>query len=112
VLWQVEIPATFLKFFKKVLDILKTLYYNVYCKQGTAQRRINKMTRTRIEKKYGVRIADDSFYNPISCKYTKAYRIYSADGCPWENGLRTLKAVQVECEKWEESLLKIKEKVA
>lgn len=66
------------------------------------------MTKAQIEKKYGVRIADDSFYNPIKNKHTKAYRIYSADGCPWENGLRNLKEVEKECKQWERQLLSIK----
>lgn len=70
------------------------------------------MTKAQIEKKYGVRIADDSFYNPMRNKYTKAYKIYSADGCPWENGLRTLKAVETECKYYEKQLLSIKAKTA
>ena len=66
------------------------------------------MTKTQIEKKYGVKVVDDSFYNPIKNKYTKSYKIYSADGCPWENGLRTLKAVEAECKHYERQLLSIK----
>ena len=70
------------------------------------------MTKAQLEKKYGIKIADDSFYNPIKCKYTKAYSIYSADGCPWENGLRTLKAVETECKYYEKQLLAIKAKAS
>lgn len=70
------------------------------------------MTRKQIENKYGVRIVDDSFYNPLKNKYIKAYRIYSADGCPWENNLRTLKAIESECKYYEKQLLAIKEKVS
>ena len=70
------------------------------------------MSRQQIEKKYGVKIVDDSFYNPFKGRYTKAYRMYSADGCPWEKGLRTLKAVQEECEAWSKQLLAIKARVS
>lgn len=35
--------------------------------------------------------------------------MYSADGCPWENGL-TLKGLQAECKTWADALLEIKEK--
>ncbi len=66
------------------------------------------MSRTQLEKKYGIKIADDSYYNPIRDKVIKLYKIYSADGCCWEKGLRTLKAVEAECKTWESQLLKIK----
>ena len=66
------------------------------------------MTRAQIEKRWGVTIRDDSFWNPISAKEIKCYRVYSADGCPWENGLRTLKAVERECRIWSDRLLYIK----
>lgn len=66
------------------------------------------MTRAQLEKKYGIKIANDSYYNPIRDKVVKLYKIYSADGCCWEKGLRTLKAVEAECKTWESQLLKIK----
>lgn len=66
------------------------------------------MTKAQIENKYGVRIADDSFYHPLKGRFVKQYRMYSADGCPWENGLRTLKDVENECKQWAEALLRIK----
>ena len=56
-------------------------------------------------------IRDDSFYNPRTGKFVRAYRFCSADGCPWENGLRTLKAVEQECKEWAKHLLAIKEGV-
>lgn len=68
------------------------------------------MTRKQLEKKYGVKIADDSFYNYRTGKFCKQYRLYSADGCPWEKGLLTLKAVERECKEWEKALLDIKNK--
>ena len=65
------------------------------------------MTREQIENKFKVVVADDSFIHPISGRYVRMYKIYSADGCQWENGLRSLKAVYDECKEWEETLAKI-----
>ena len=67
------------------------------------------MTKQQIEKMFNVRIVDDSYFNSVSCKYVKAYKIYSADGCCWEKGLRTLKAVKAECEQWQTALSNIAE---
>ena len=69
------------------------------------------MNRLQLEKKYGITIADDTFYSPRRSKFVKAYKIFSADGCPWENGLSTLKAIEKECEQWEDALLDIKKSV-
>ena len=69
------------------------------------------MTIKQLEEKYGIRIVDDSFWNPLKAKFTKAYRIYSADGCPWTNGLRTIAKVEEECKQHEADLLAIKLKV-
>ena len=66
------------------------------------------MTKLQIEQKYGIHIADDSYYNPFKHKFIKMYRIYSADGCPWENGLKTIKDVERECKTWEREILAIK----
>lgn len=63
----------------------------------------------RLEKKYGIKVADDSFFHPLTGKYYKRYKMYSADGCSWENGL-TLKGLQAECKTWADALLEIKEK--
>lgn len=68
------------------------------------------MTRKQIEKRWGVSIVDDSYYD-WNCEHVKYYKIYSADGCPWENGLRTLKAVERECREWNDTLLSIKREV-
>jgi hypothetical protein len=68
----------------------------------------NKMSRKQLEKTYGITIADDSFVNPMNGRYVKAYKMYSADGCVWEKGLRTLAAIKEECETWKEQLLNIK----
>jgi len=65
------------------------------------------MSRAQLEKKYGIKIADDSWVD-MSGRIRKAYKIYSADGCPWAKGLKNLKAVENECKYWETALLKIK----
>ena len=35
-----------------------------------------------LEKKYGIKVVDDSFYSPLSGRFVKCYKMYSADGCP------------------------------
>ena len=65
------------------------------------------MTKAQIEKTYGVKIRDDSFYNPRTGKSVKQYRIYSADGCQWENGLRSMADVERECKEWASELKEI-----
>ena len=69
------------------------------------------MTSAQLEKKYGIAIRDDSFYNVITHRWVKMYKIFSADGCQWENGLRTIKAVEAECKRYADALLNIKERV-
>lgn len=69
------------------------------------------MSRQQLEKRYGIIIRDDSYYNPFTFKWVKAYKVFSADGCPWENGLRTIKAVEAECKRYADALLNIKERV-
>ena len=64
-------------------------------------------TIERLEKKYGIRVRKD-FYSRESRK--QLYKMYSADGCPWENGL-TLKGLREECRTWEKELLQIKQGV-
>lgn len=64
-----------------------------------------------LEEKYGIKIVDDSFYNPLTKRYHKLYKMYSADGCPWENGL-TYNRLQAECKQYAETLLKIKKECA
>ena len=62
----------------------------------------------RLEDKYGIKVVDDSFYNPLTKKWHKLYKMYSADGCPWENGM-TYNELQAECKKNAKALLEIKE---
>ena len=64
-------------------------------------------TIERLEKKYGIRVRKD-FFSWDSNK--QLYKMYSADGCPWENGL-TLKGLGEECRRWEKELLQIKQGV-
>ena len=64
----------------------------------------------RLEKKYGIKVFKDEIYNPFTGRMKMRYKIYSADGCPWENGL-TKAGVKKECEKYGEKLLKIKERM-
>ena len=64
-------------------------------------------TIERLEKKYGIRVRKD-FFSWESNK--QLYKMYSADGCPWENGL-TLKGLREECKRWEKELLEIKQGV-
>ena len=64
-------------------------------------------TIERLSKKYGIKVRDDSFSDPLTGRYQKRYRMYSADGCSWEKGL-TLKGLQEECKTWERQLLEIK----
>jgi hypothetical protein len=61
-------------------------------------------TIDRLEKKYGIKVEKD-FVSAISGR--QLYKMYSADGCPWENGL-SLKGLREECAEWEKELLEIK----
>ena len=70
------------------------------------------MTRAQLEKKYGITLADDSYVHPLNGRFVKQYKMYLADGCPWEKGLRTIKAVEKECKEWEKQLLSIKNGVS
>lgn len=60
----------------------------------------------KMEKKYGIKIVDDSFYEPLSGKHVKRYKIYTADGCPWEKGL-SYRGLQAECREYGETFKKI-----
>lgn len=66
------------------------------------------MTKRQLELKYGVHIEDDSYYNPLYGKFVKAYRMYTLDGCLWENGMHTIKDVEKQCKLYAPALLKIK----
>ena len=62
----------------------------------------------RMEKDYHIGICDDSFYNPLTQKTYKRYKIYTADGCRWENGL-TFRGLQAECREYGDKFKKIVE---
>ena len=64
-----------------------------------------------LNKKYGVTIVEDSYYNTfLDCSVT-LYNIIAADGCCWEKGLSTKRAVKTECERWAEQLSRINDAV-
>ena len=60
----------------------------------------------KMEEKYQIHIEDDSFCNPLTGRFYKRYRIYTADGCQWENGL-TFRGLQAECKKFSDTFKKI-----
>ena len=68
------------------------------------------MSKAQLEKRYGITITDDSYWNPFTGRFVKAYKYFSADGCPFSNNLRTLKAVEKDCLEWKDTLLNIKQK--
>lgn len=68
------------------------------------------MTKAQLEKRYGIYIEDDSYFNYLG-KYVKKYKYYSADGCLFSNHLSTIKDVENDCKYWKQALLNIKEKV-
>lgn len=55
------------------------------------------MTKKQLEEKYGVKIVSEDYWHPLKEKFVKSYKMYSADGCPWEKGLPTIKACENEC---------------
>ena len=63
-----------------------------------------------LEKKYGITVTDDSYYNPLTGRLVKQYNIYDAEGCSWAKGL-TREGVKKECEYWHDALLKSKKNV-
>ena len=60
------------------------------------------MTKKQIEKRWGVKIVEDDSWGG------KGYKMYSADGCPWENGIRTIAGCEKECREWDAQLTAIK----
>ena len=60
----------------------------------------------QMERKYNITIVDDSFYSPLSNKLVKQYKIYTADGCLWENGL-SFRGLQAECREFGEAFKRI-----
>lgn len=63
----------------------------------------------QLENKYGIMIYADDYYNPMSGKFVKRYRMQSADGCCWEKGL-SYRQLFEECRRWGKQLLSIKNK--
>lgn len=59
-----------------------------------------------MEKRYNVRILDDSFWDPLRQTYCKRYKIITADGCSWENGL-SYRSLQKECSKYKDTFANI-----
>ena len=60
-----------------------------------------------LEKKYGITVTEEKWWNPLTNTRMTTYNIYTADDCPWAKGL-TRKGVKEECERWAEELLAIK----
>ena len=60
-----------------------------------------------LEKKYGVTVTEERWWNPLTDKPMKTYNIYSADENAWAKGLDR-KDVKKECERWAKELLSIK----
>ena len=63
-----------------------------------------------LEKKYGIKVEEDGVYFTAIGEASPRYKIFSADGCQWENGL-TRHGVKLECETYAKQLLSIKETV-
>lgn len=63
-----------------------------------------------IEKKYGIHVVEDRIYNPLTGRTKMCYRIYTADGCHWENGL-TREGVKEEVAKWGDAMMEIRDRV-
>lgn len=61
-----------------------------------------------LEKKYKITIEPDMIYNPLTGRTKMCYRIYTADGCSWENGL-SYNALIAECKKYENAFRNIYE---
>lgn len=64
-------------------------------------------TIQQLENKYGIHIVDDSCFDPFTYKIRKQYKIFTADGCQWENGL-SWRSVLRECKTWGEEFIAIK----
>ena len=60
-----------------------------------------------VESKYGVTVRSEGFHMNRSGKRVETFKLYSADGCLWQNGL-SRKGVKAECEEWAKQLLSIK----
>lgn len=68
----------------------------------------------QLEDKYGIYIHLNPFHDPITLEPKARYKIYTADGCPWENGLTyglTYKGLFAECRKYAKVFAEIRGKV-
>ena len=61
----------------------------------------------RLEKKYGIKIEEYRRWIPSKREYVKCYKMYSADGHLWDDGL-DLAGIKHECGEWGQMLVKIK----
>lgn len=64
----------------------------------------------RLEKKYGIKVVEDEIYNPFTGKTKMRYKIYTADRCPWQNGL-TKEGIKKECQKYSQVFINIKNSI-
>ena len=69
------------------------------------------MSKSQLEKRYGISIVENGYYSPVTGRYVKLYDIYTADGCRWDTGFHTLKGVKEECEQWKDAIVNIKKSV-
>lgn len=60
-----------------------------------------------LERTYGIKVVSEGHhYNPKKGKSIETFKIYTADGCPWENGL-SKEGVKRECERWGGTMVEI-----
>lgn len=64
-------------------------------------------SQVQIKKVYGVTITENGYYDAKG-RYVKLYDMYSADGCCWDKGKRSIKEVYEECLYWSAQLRRIK----
>lgn len=63
-----------------------------------------------LEKKYGIAVrSEGQWYAPRKGKMIETFKIFTADGCQWENGL-SRDGVKKECETYGEEFKKIAKK--
>ena len=68
------------------------------------------MTKSQLEKRYGIHIAYDPYFSPLKDKMINDYSVYTADGCKWGN-FRTLKAITEECKMYGRFFIEVKNRV-
>lgn len=67
------------------------------------------MTSKQLIDKYGIDIVENGYYDWRG-NYIRLYDMYSADGCCWDKGFSTIKAISDECIRYQKELLSIKNK--